>query len=71
MEMKDAAALARVVYGRVDVILFGHKHEMKQWENRWGTKYILASDNSPGKKYAKEITIDKKGVAVQPILIGT
>ena len=71
MEMKDAKALARVVYGRVDVILFGHKHEMKQWERTWGTKYILASDNSPGKKYAKEITVDKKGVAVQPILIGT
>jgi 3',5'-cyclic-AMP phosphodiesterase len=71
MEMKDAAALARVVYGRVDFILFGHKHEMKQWENRWGTKYILASDNSPGKNFAKEITIDKKSISVQPIKIGT
>ena len=70
MEMKDAADFARVVFNRVDVILFGHKHEMKEWKKRWGTQYILASDNSPGKRFAKEITIDNKGVTVQPIKIG-
>ena len=63
MELKDAKALARVVYGRIDLVLFGHKHEMKQWEKRWGTKYILASDNSPGKLFAKEITIDGTGIS--------
>jgi 3',5'-cyclic AMP phosphodiesterase CpdA len=62
MELKDAKTLARVVYGRIDLILFGHKHTMDQWENIWGTKYILASDNSPGKAFAKEITIDKTGI---------
>lgn len=69
MELKDAKALANIVYGRVDLVLFGHKHEMKQWENRWGTKYILASDNSPGKKFAKEITIDQSGISVAPVPI--
>jgi len=58
MELQDAEKLARVVYNNVDVILFGHKHVMAKWEdNRWGTKCILASDNSPGKEYAGEITI--------------
>jgi predicted phosphodiesterase len=57
MELKDAPKLARVVYNRIDVILFGHKHEMMKWENRWGVRYILASDNSPGKSKAGEITI--------------
>jgi len=57
MELKDAREFARVVYNKVDVILFGHKHEMKKWENRWGAQYILASDNSPGKSKAGEITI--------------
>lgn len=61
MELKDAKELARVVYNKVDVILFGHKHVMKKWENRWGTQYILASDNSPGKSKAGEITI-KNGI---------
>lgn len=61
MELKDAKELARVVYNKVDVILFGHKHVMAKWENRWGARYILASDNSPGKDLAGEITI-KDGV---------
>ncbi len=67
MELKDAKALARIVYGRVDVILFGHKHQMHQWEKRWGTEYILASDNSPGKRFAKEITIDGTSILVRPV----
>ena len=59
MELKDAAKLARIVYNRVDVILFGHKHWRGKWENMWGTKYIMASDNSPGKNKAAEVTIQK------------
>jgi 3',5'-cyclic AMP phosphodiesterase CpdA len=69
MELKDAKALANVVYGRVDLILFGHKHEMMDWKKRWGTKYILASDNSPGKDFAKEITIDGTGISVRAVRI--
>ncbi len=42
---------------------------MKQWEKIWGTKYILASHNSPGKDFAKEISIDETGISVQPVLI--
>lgn len=57
MELKDAKELARVVFNKVDVMLFGHKHVMGQWENVWGIKHILASDNSPGKHFAKEIDI--------------
>jgi 3',5'-cyclic AMP phosphodiesterase CpdA len=62
MELTDAKALARVIYGRVDLVLFGHKHEMKEWKNVYGIKHILASDNSPGKGFVKEITIDGAGV---------
>jgi len=61
MYLKDASDLARIVYGRVDVILFGHKHEAATWENRWNIKYINASDNSPGKHFITEITV-KDGV---------
>jgi 3',5'-cyclic AMP phosphodiesterase CpdA len=61
MELQDAKKLPRVIYNKVDVILFGHKHEMKDWKNQWGVKYILASDNSPGKSKAGEITI-KDGI---------
>jgi 3',5'-cyclic AMP phosphodiesterase CpdA len=69
MELKDAQMLARTIYGRTDVILFGHKHEMKQWENRWGAKYILAADNSSDKKFAKEITVEGTFITVSPVAI--
>jgi len=67
MELKDAKEFVRTIYGRIDLVLFGHKHEMKEWPNTWGTKYILASDNSPGKHFAKEITIDETGISVTPV----
>ena len=69
MQLKDAKDLARVVYGKINLILFGHKHEMKAWERRWGTRYMLASDNSPGKQYAKEITIDRAGITISTVPI--
>lgn len=69
MELKDAEDLARIIYGRVDLVLFGHKHEMNQWENRWGTNYILASDNSAGKKFAKEITFQGTAISIAPVPI--
>lgn len=64
MEMKDAPRLARVVYGRVHVILFGHKHVMSNWKDRWGVKVIHASDNSPGKSKAGEITIKRNQISI-------
>jgi hypothetical protein len=57
MELQDAKELAKVVFNKVDVILFGHKHVMGKWPNRWGSKFILASDDSPGKNKANEVTI--------------
>lgn len=69
MQLKDAEALARTIYRRTDVVLFGHKHEMNQWENRWGTRFILASDNSSDKNFAKELAIDNGAISVAPILI--
>ena len=69
MMLKDAEALARTIYGRADVVLFGHKHEMNQWENRWGAKFILASDNSSDKNFAKEITIESENVSVATVPI--
>lgn len=67
MMLKDAEILARTIYGRTDVVLFGHKHDMQQWENRWGAKYILASDNSSDKDFAKEIIIENGEISVAVI----
>ncbi len=62
MELKDARALARTVFGKVDVIMFGHMHVMNAWHGVWGAKHILASDNSPGKNKAGELVIENGNI---------
>jgi 3',5'-cyclic AMP phosphodiesterase CpdA len=69
MELKDARALFRAIYNRVDVVLFGHKHVVGKWINMNGIPYILASDNSPGKNYAREIEIIDSTITVKDIPI--
>jgi predicted phosphodiesterase len=69
MELKDAKKLARVVFGRIDVIMFGHRHVMGKWENCWDVKYVLASDNSPGKAKAAEVTISEGAISMQYVEI--
>ena len=61
MILKDARELGNILYNRVDLVLFGHKHVMGEWSGPYNAKYVLASDNSPGQKFAKEITVDQKG----------
>jgi hypothetical protein len=41
MELKDASDLMRVIFNRVDVILFGHKHVSKKWEKSGGVIIFL------------------------------
>jgi 3',5'-cyclic AMP phosphodiesterase CpdA len=69
MELKDARKFIRIIFNRVDVVLFGHKHVMGKWENACGIPYILASDNSPSKDWAREITVEKGRVSVDDVSI--
>lgn len=69
MELKDALDLMRTIFGRVDILLFGHKHVSRRWKNINGIQFILASDNSPGKDWAREISIEKKDITVKDISI--
>lgn len=69
MELKDARTLMRLIFGRVDVVLFGHKHESNAWSNINGIPFVLSSDNSPGKDYAREVSVSNKQVGVRDIAI--
>ena len=69
MELKDAYELMRTIYWRVNVVCFGHKHVSNQWENMNGIRYVLASDNSPGKDWAREITVEENQVRVADVPI--
>lgn len=64
MEMRDARKLMRAIYHKVDIVLFGHKHVSGKWKNVNGIQYILASDNTPGKNFAREISIDQGKIEV-------
>jgi len=70
MELKDAPSLARVAYSRVNVMLFGHRHVSDMWmQNRWNIPYILAADNSPGKQWAREISVTGTTITVKDVPI--
>jgi hypothetical protein len=69
MEMKDADRLWAMVYNRIDVMLFGHKHDSSLWQDLNAVDYVLASDDSPGKNFAREISVGPGGITVQDIPI--
>ncbi|PIE31577.1 hypothetical protein CSA56_17900 [candidate division KSB3 bacterium] len=68
-KLLDARDLARILYGRVHLVLFGHHHVSKMWSNTLGIPYILASDNSPGQTTAREITVSRQKIFIQDITI--
>lgn len=57
MELKDARAFWRTVFGRVDVVSFGHKHVFEKWTNQNGVALITAADNLPGKNFVHRIDL--------------
>ncbi len=69
MELKDGYDLWRTIFGKADMLLFGHKHVSDSWQNMNGVQYVLASDNSPGKKYAREIVFDNSVISVNDVEI--
>ncbi|HUT53284.1 MAG TPA: metallophosphoesterase [bacterium] len=71
MELFDARALMRVIFDRIDVLMFGHKHESKMWTEKEmkGIKFTLAADNAPGKDWARRVTIENGAVKVKDVAI--
>lgn len=69
MELQDAPQLWRTIFGRVHVVAFGHKHVYDTWQNRNGVPWVIASDDSPGKKYAHEITVANGKVQLKDLVI--
>jgi 3',5'-cyclic AMP phosphodiesterase CpdA len=69
LELKDARELWRVVYERIDVMLFGHRHYSNMWVDIMGVRFVLKADNAPGKDYAREVSVTRHGIAVRNIPI--
>jgi hypothetical protein len=45
------------------------KHESKLWKNYGNIPFVLAADNAPGKKFAREISVQKGEVTVNDLKI--
>jgi 3',5'-cyclic AMP phosphodiesterase CpdA len=69
MMLLDARELTKTIYGKVDVVLFGHKHVSGRWPDYGGVKFYLASDNSPGKDWAHEISVEAGKIEAKDISI--
>ena len=71
MELMDARKLMRAIYQRADVLMFGHKHESKLWGPKEvnGLSYALAADNSPGKAFARQLTVSGGRISVSDVPI--
>lgn len=60
----DAHELLHVLAGRVQIVLFGHRHIAGMWQDTYQIPYILACDNSPGKPFAREITLQQRTISI-------
>ena len=69
LRLLDADELARVIYGQVDVVMFGHKHVSGIWEGMYGEAVALAADNSPGKDFAREVEVAGTSISVRDVPI--
>lgn len=67
MALLDAPKLWRTVWGRVDVIAFGHKHVRQRWDNYGGAAAVLASDSTAVGSAAFEITVTGRTVSVADV----
>jgi len=69
MKLVDAQAFWRVVEGRADVVLFGHKHESDRWSGRYGIPHVLAADNSPVSGFAREILLEGGNITINTVKV--
>ena len=63
----DGKALMRLVFGRAEVIAFGHKHVAGLWRCGGGTQWIVAAENSPGRATVREIAVEGGRVEVRDV----
>jgi 3',5'-cyclic AMP phosphodiesterase CpdA len=58
MVLQDADALRDIIEGKVDLLLFGHKHVTNHWRDVWDIPDILAADALYEANFAREIIVE-------------
>lgn len=69
MELEDAEGFLKAIYGKVDILLFGHRHLQAQWQDKAGCKWVLASGAAYKEDTAKAILIDGKQIKIEEVRI--
>ena len=67
MKLIDSYQFLSVIYGKVDILLFGHRHVAGQWRNINGIPLVMAAPSSPRNDYVQEITIDGPNIWTRAI----
>ncbi len=67
MKLLDSDRFMRAIYGKVDVLLFGHRHVEAQWINKSGCGFILAAAALYDSNGVKEIMVEGKDISVNKI----
>ncbi len=71
MELVDRRKLMRIIYGRVNVLLFGHRHTEKTWQGERGIQLINSAGAFEGDGVVKEIVIKDPGnIKINDLFIG-
>ncbi|MFC1568316.1 metallophosphoesterase family protein [Candidatus Margulisiibacteriota bacterium] len=52
-QLKDSKKLKAVIENKVDILLYGHLHFGRSYNNTWGIKVVLDGGSSTGKRTAK------------------
>jgi len=70
MRLKDADDLMRVIYSRVDMLMFGHKHESGCWKNAGGIPHVIAAGSAAEKDcIVREIEVSENRIVVNQIAL--
>lgn len=69
LEMTDADKVMKILSGRVEVVMFGHRHRQERWENKEGIPHVLAAAAMFEENPAWEITIEGRDISVKQVPI--
>lgn len=67
MWLQDSKKFMKLLWNKVDILAFGHKHKMKIWKNEYGIPFIFASGSAKNDDKLWHVVIDGKNIIVDMI----
>jgi len=67
MKLRDATSLLMRLRGKVDVLLFGHRHKEGLWRNKWNIPLTIAAPAAYEAPWFREIVVDRGRVRTNVI----